>query len=114
MRSMILAAALLAAGPADAFITTYSQWEGMPEEARVSYIMGMFDGMVEFGAFSLSMGTAAYRYSDCLQKSRMDNWQLAANLRAFVAREPFYQTKSVALALLGYLAALCGPEPSGK
>ena len=80
MRSMILAAALLAAGPAGAqpfrdgptvhpFIN-YFMWEGLPEDARATYIMGAIDSLlaVANGADGLAI---ALHYDSCLQRAGM-------------------------------------------
>ena len=120
MRSMILAAALLAAGPAGAqpfrdgptvhpFIN-YSMWEGLPEDARATYIMGAIDSLlaVANGADGLAI---ALHYDSCLQRAGMTSVQIAGNLRAFVATRPKLQAGLVQRALVEYLEALCEPEP---
>ena len=109
MRSMILAAALLAAGPADArdggMPYTYARWERLPKGSQAMYIAGAIDAMLEFWEEQ-----PAVRLSNCLNKAKMDDGQITTNIKRFASANPTLelQAGSVRTALLLYLISLCG------
>jgi hypothetical protein len=105
MRSMILAAALMA-GTAQAYFVTYAEWERWPENMRYAYIAGSF-GMLE----DATAPDISRHFSKCVSDTRMNAGQLAPNLRAFVATRPKLQGYTVERAFTAYLVELCGSAP---
>jgi hypothetical protein len=117
---MILAVALLVAGPAQAqsVFFTYAQWERLPEWPRATYIAGLIDAWVPMSnAVDLLLDagvpeetprtSSSIQYGACISRSRMTDAQIAANLRTFVSMRPNLQAGPVLRALVAYLGELC-------
>ena len=73
------------------------------------YIAGLFDGMVSF-VTPESLGMAAH-YRQCLGNAKMNNSQLAENVRVYASTRPNLQ-QDVSGALINYVIQLCGKPPS--
>jgi hypothetical protein len=88
----------------------YSQWDRMEEVNRVYYLTGVFDSLVIYAADERTR-KASIHYYTCIRQANMDNGQLANNVQSYVRVHPDLQEGTVQLALVRYLAELCGPPP---
>ena len=113
MRVLIHAVATIATivlvSPASASFYTYAEWAALSEAGRSTYIAGLFDGMVNFVTHE-TLGMAEH-YRQCLGNAKMNNSQLAENVRVYASTRPNLQ-QAVSGALINYVIQLCGKPPS--
>jgi hypothetical protein len=113
MRVLIHAVATIATivlvSPASADFYTYAEWAALSEAGRSTYIAGLFDGMVTFVTPETRWAAAHYR--QCLGNAKMNNSQLAENVRVYASTRPNLQ-QDVSGALINYVIQLCGKPPS--
>jgi hypothetical protein len=82
-RQIALAIFVVWVTPVEAQFYNYSQWERTIPNARALYIAGAFDTLI--GITDREGIKAREHYRDCMTRSKMDNGQLAENVRSFVS-----------------------------
>jgi hypothetical protein len=86
---------------------SYSQWVALPYPARVAYIAGAYDSLVNFD--TPGSGTARYAsWAACISRAQMTVGQLTDNVLNFSQNNPTLQTGMVQQALYEYLMVACG------
>lgn len=113
MKRFFLAAALfsLLMRPANAVFFTYAQWDALPSNLRSAYIAGLYDALVSFANDEGDQRVATH-YQQCIARSKMNNAQMADNIRSFTSARPELQGNPVGGALIAYLIKLCGMPPA--
>jgi len=91
----------------------YSEWQNRTEEARVNYIMGMYDLLVTLADSDAGVRRGRH-YGACVSKAKMSNRDLAENVRLFGASRPELHSQPVTAVLIQYLIGLCGKPPSAN
>jgi hypothetical protein len=110
VNSTLIAALALLSAPANASFFTYSEWPTWPLERQAAYIAGMYDGITSVAYEPLSRRYALHLHS-CMLRSKMNNAQIAQNLRIFVSTRPSLQSGNVPTALVQYFHEACAPVP---
>jgi hypothetical protein len=109
-RLIAMAFICLSPVPAGAGFYTYSQWEALTPNGRANYMAGAFDALTTF-IFDEAGTRMAQHYLSCVSKTKMNNGQLAENVRIFASSRPEVQALPPQAALLQYLVQLCGRAP---
>jgi len=91
----------------------YSDWQNRPEEARINYIMGMYDLLVSFADNEAGVARGRH-YGACVSKAGISNRDLAENVRLFGSQKPELHLQPVAAVFLQYLVGLCGNPPKAN
>ena len=113
MRKWIIVTTLAMCAVANAQVLNwwnYSQWERLPADAKVAYIVGAFDSLVGYFSDDLHAKMSAH-YSKCVFDTRMSLTQLSERVAAFGQAHPELQGGTVQTVMVNYLISLCGKPP---
>jgi hypothetical protein len=113
MLKLIIIAAVVVCSVAHAQILiwwNYSEWERLPQDAKVAYLAGAFDSLVGLADDQMQIQMALH-YSKCVSGTHMSPRQLTDGVSAFGAAHPELRGFTVQRVLVNYLISLCGTPP---
>jgi hypothetical protein len=87
----------------------YSQWERLPQDAKVAYLAGAFDSLVGLADDQTQIQMALH-YSKCVSSTHMSPRQ-TDNVSAFGTAHPELRGFTLQRVLVNYLISLCGTPP---
>ncbi len=88
----------------------YWQWDAMPSDRRVAYIMGAYDTLAIVPGTDLAKRLSFHRHQ-CMEREQMTGELLAERVKDYASSRPQLRNEPVQAALIGYLDALCGTLP---
>jgi hypothetical protein len=87
-------------------------WDQFPHNERAAYIAGSFDALITYASDDQGRRMGRH-YSDCIERTRTSNGQLADNVQTYAKNHPeaLGGVGSLQGALVLYLMQLCGKPP---
>ena len=89
-RFIVCAWILLLPNPALSNFYNYPEWQRLSPVERAAYIAGAFNSLISYHTDDIGAKASAH-YFKCMQKSNMNNMQLAENVSAFASTRPNYR-----------------------
>jgi hypothetical protein len=108
--SVVVVAALVSSACANTYLN-YSEWQNQSPDARINYVMGMYDMLVTLADSDAGVRRGRH-YGSCVSKAQLGSRELAENVRLFGATKPELHLQPVNAIFLRYLVGLCGSPPS--
>jgi hypothetical protein len=111
MKSILASIALFVASTALCHATylTYSEWEALAADQRAIYIAGALDALISYAPNGDTKYATHIR--QCIVRTKMNDSQLAENVRTFASARSQLQSVQTPISLMSYLIELCGKPP---